>query len=354
MLTILIVDDEKIEQDYLYSCFRKYPKEYQVIGVANNGEQAVSIGLQKKPDVIIMDINLPMINGLEAAKMIRVHNPHQIIILNSGYAEFEFAQQAVQDQLDAFLVKPSPEDKVLSTIQCCYARKLSVIRPQKIETNAGLWEEFPFEELEELTNALLTKDFRRFKVFSERILQFLQMQISPLDDKRFYLINLLFQIESAIYRSSRSKDLITILDLQGTFRSITQVKQWEEVTQVFSEFFTKLGLLLSREDTPRDEISIVIDYLENNYAEDLRLENLATLVHLSPSYLSRLFKQRTGKTLSAFINEIRVDNATERLRNTELELQEIAMICGFSSMSSFYRVYKQICGITPTQMRKGQ
>jgi two-component system response regulator YesN len=352
MLTILIVDDERIEQDYLSSIFRKYPNEYRVIGFANNGEQAVSYGLQKKPDIIIMDINLPMINGLEAAKMIRIHNPSQIIILNSGYAEFEFAQQAVQDQLDAFLLKPAPEDKILSTIQCCFARKLSKAGP-KMETNAVLWEEFPFEELEELTNALLTKDYRRYKVFSEKILQFLQAQKTPISEKRFHLYNLLFQIESAIYRSSRSKDLITILDLQGTFRTISRAHRWQELTQVFGEFFNRLGLLLSMDDTQRDEISIVVEYIENNYAEDLRLASLASLVHLSPSYLSRLFKQRTGKSLSGYINEIRVENATERLRNTDMDLQDIAFACGFASMSSFYRVYKQICRITPTQMRKG-
>ena len=83
-----------------------------------------------------MDINLPMINGLEAAKMIRIHNPSQIIILNSGYAEFNL-QQTVQDQL-IFLLKPAPEDK---TCLPSSAAKVSKAGP-KMETNAVLWEEF--------------------------------------------------------------------------------------------------------------------------------------------------------------------------------------------------------------------
>ncbi|WML34414.1 response regulator [Clostridium sp. OS1-26] len=111
MLTVLIVDDERIERSFLRKILEKYNDQYLIVGEAGTGNEAVQIAEKNKPDIIIMDINMPFYNGLQAAKLIKEKSPNQIIILNSAYAEFEFAQQAVKYNLDAYLLKPAQEEE---------------------------------------------------------------------------------------------------------------------------------------------------------------------------------------------------------------------------------------------------
>lgn len=119
MHTVFIADDEAIERKYLHNIFQKRPKQYSVVGEASNGKEAVSLVYQVKPSIVIMDISMPLLNGLDAALLIKERYPDTIILLNTAYAEFEFARKAVEYRLDAYLLKPSSEDTIFQTIDSC-------------------------------------------------------------------------------------------------------------------------------------------------------------------------------------------------------------------------------------------
>lgn len=119
MYTILIADDEQIERKYLRNIFEKHPRKYQIVGEAADGKEVVRLAWKTKPDVIIMDISMPVLSGLEASLTIKEKLPDTIILLNTAYAEFEFARKAVEYRLDAYLLKPSSEELIFQTIDHC-------------------------------------------------------------------------------------------------------------------------------------------------------------------------------------------------------------------------------------------
>jgi len=86
--------------------------------------------------------------------------------------------------------------------------------------------------------------------------------------------------------------------------------------------------------------------------EDLSLEQLANLVHFSPSYLSRLFHAETGLTVRNYIYQKRIEHASYFLKHTGRTLSNIAGDCGFKNLSHFHRVYKEFTGSTPIQTRR--
>lgn len=122
MYTVLIADDEFIERKYLRKIFEKHSDSFRIVGEALNGKEAVDKSRHFAPDIIILDINMPSINGLEAAKIIKDFLPRSTIILNTAYAEFEFARLALEYRLDGYLLKPSKEDEILKCIQKCTNR----------------------------------------------------------------------------------------------------------------------------------------------------------------------------------------------------------------------------------------
>lgn len=123
MLKILIADDESIERRYLADLFGKHADQFQVVGEAKNGKEIVALAVQLKPDIIIMDINMPLLNGLDSARAIKRQFPDMLILLNTAYAEFEFARRAVDYDLDAYLLKPAEEMQILTTIQNCLRKR---------------------------------------------------------------------------------------------------------------------------------------------------------------------------------------------------------------------------------------
>ena len=161
MITVMIADDEVMERDYLKALFDQQKGKYRVVAQAENGKQAVEMATRYMPDVIIMDINMPMLGGIEAAKQIRRFVPRQIIILNSAYAEFEFARQAVAQHLDGYLLKPAGKSEVLTTIADCLLQREGPKRRDNAHTPASHLEELN-GILEQVKKALSSCDAQRF------------------------------------------------------------------------------------------------------------------------------------------------------------------------------------------------
>lgn len=108
-------------------------------------------------------------------------------------------------------------------------------------------------------------------------------------------------------------------------------------------------------NTPRDaesrRVLKVKEYINEHYAEELTLPQLASVVGMSPSSFSRFFKMRTGKTLSSYLSGIRLGNAARALVDTTATVSEICYSCGFNNLSNFNRVFKARRGMTPHEFR---
>ena len=95
----------------------------------------------------------------------------------------------------------------------------------------------------------------------------------------------------------------------------------------------------------------VQEYINAHYSEEIRLEDCAAMVGMSPSAFSRFFKQHTGRTLMDYIIDIRLGNAARLLVDTTMGISEISYACGFNNLSNFNRAFKSRRGYTPRDFR---
>lgn len=102
----------------------------------------------------------------------------------------------------------------------------------------------------------------------------------------------------------------------------------------------------------RIEIQKAVDYMMVNYAQDIRLETLSELCKLSPSYLSKVFKEETGLNYIDFLRKVRIEEAKKMLRETMLRTNEIALSVGISDYRYFSRIFKEDTGMTCKEYRK--
>lgn len=102
----------------------------------------------------------------------------------------------------------------------------------------------------------------------------------------------------------------------------------------------------------RDIIQRTIDYLKSNYQKGVSLEHLSEISFLSPNYLCRIFKEVTNKTVSEYIQSIRIGKACELLANTDLTVLNIAYEVGYRDIKYFGKIFKKNVGCTPSVYRK--
>ena len=101
-----------------------------------------------------------------------------------------------------------------------------------------------------------------------------------------------------------------------------------------------------------DPISLVAEYLKDHYtSEEVNLTYLSRLAGMSPTTLSRVFKQKKGITLSAYLIDLKLQNAARRLIDTDEKVANICKSCGFNNLSNFNRTFKARKGKTPKDYR---
>ena len=94
------------------------------------------------------------------------------------------------------------------------------------------------------------------------------------------------------------------------------------------------------------------DYIDAHFNEEIRIEVLADMVGMTPNALSRFFKQRTNRSISNYINEVRLGHATNMLADSTMSIAEISYRCGFNTISNFNRIFKNVKEITPKEFRE--
>lgn len=114
MFKVLIVDDESIIRDGLTTIVDWNQYGFTVAGTAVNGADALQKYEQIVPDLMIVDIRMPGMDGLELVKNVRRQDPWQHFLILSGYADFAYAKRAIEYQVDRYLLKPVEEDELSS------------------------------------------------------------------------------------------------------------------------------------------------------------------------------------------------------------------------------------------------
>lgn len=100
-----------------------------------------------------------------------------------------------------------------------------------------------------------------------------------------------------------------------------------------------------------EKLKIILSYIEKNYQRQITIEETAGLCFYSKSYFMRFFKEAVGITFVEYLNNYRLDIAAKKLKETEENILNIAIDCGFENLSYFNRRFKGRFGVTPGRYR---
>ena len=127
MIKLLIADDEKIIRETIASLIDWNSLGISLIGTAENGLEAYNMILDDYPDIVLTDIKMPGLSGLDLIQRIHEINPDTQFVILSGYGEFKFAQRAMQYGVKHYLLKPCNEEQIIESLRCAKEDYLETI-----------------------------------------------------------------------------------------------------------------------------------------------------------------------------------------------------------------------------------
>ncbi len=134
---------------------------------------------------------------------------------------------------------------------------------------------------------------------------------------------------------------------QELFSILYELSKFDDAYELASSTFAKVQV---SSDSRR--VLKVKDYINTHINDELRLDQLADIVGMTPTAFSRFFKQHTGKNLSEYIIDIRLGHAARCLVDTSDSVSEICWNCGFNTLSNFNRLFRKRKGCSPTEFRE--
>lgn len=146
--------------------------------------------------------------------------------------------------------------------------------------------------------------------------------------------------QNSLYLQYATPDVYNLVQPEALCRWLE-----DRVSSLFDYESTQTG---GKADKSIDKI---MAYIQAHFAEDISLNIVADAVYLHPAYISRLIKERTGKTFSALITDLRIEKAIALLENSHLHVYEIAEQSGFSNLKYFYKVFRELTGKSPSDYR---
>ncbi|WP_418040502.1 response regulator transcription factor [Paenibacillus xylanilyticus] len=346
---MLVVDDEALFRQGLIHLVRNNPLGWEVVGEAADGEEAIQAVHSCTPDLIITDINMPVMDGLDLAERIHESGRDIMIIILTGYREFEYAQRAIRYGAIEFLLKPFSLDeacKVLRKAHERYRRKQSDIRIREQYHQVDRTERWR----EELASMLLHQQFEEMNNWVEGLLEeAARMPLPQCKSEIHLLMKVLTDMLTQQLQPQESGGLDTFgPDPLLWIHTVPEVMAWARLK---SQEWMDMMMRLTREQQDH-VITRVIRYIEMNYAGSCTLQAAAVHAHVTPNYLSYLFKKETGQGFSQYVSKRRIEKAKLLLHSTRQSMADIAEQTGFDNSSYFTTVFKQATGLSPREYRK--
>lgn len=344
MLNLMIIDDEENIRLGIAEGIDWHSYDLNVCCTAKNGEEALSLAKIHLPEIILFDINMPLLDGLSFLKQAKLFLPQSKYIVLSGYSEFEYARTALKLEVFDYLLKPIAPNSLIETVLRA-KEQLLVHQPfQKfvLDFQKSLEEEFCQQLLSgnsfclkscsDLLDIYYTRHNFNFSFNQDsaiHLAQYLIFDISGLPENfRTHMNEVLSELSLAIPE-------LSFFNLKEIL--LTKVSQYL--------------MTYSAAPSPRNEVDHLKIFIEDNYSLDLNLKNLAEKVYMNPNYLSTLFKNQVGDTIGNYITKIRITHAKNLLSNSDLKINAIAQMTGYQNANYFSYAFKKQTGMTPNEYR---
>lgn len=410
LYTVVVADDEDEIREAVCTMIPWEKLGFCLVGNASNGLDALQLVEKYEPDLLLTDIRMPFISGIELARQVREVRPTTNIAFLSGYDDFEYAKQAIQYNIISYMLKPLTMEGLAQELQNIRQKidaqfemfrqaarqsgeqdqQAAVLMPMVLDDYAEQEEEARAEELARQCGLLrdrgdrpsytvmvstllkndgtnvtdpafvasvdtLTSKYLRGVSFfaSGKVISVLLG--NPLDFEEYLhiLADEIPQMADRVLgkrcRVGISRTVRSLTALHGAYREAMEALRQGDKSESGTQFISDLAPVKGGNLLCKR----ALDTLDQHYMNaDLSLVSLSGMLDVSPNHLSACIKKCTGETFINILIRKRMDAARDLLSTSNLKIQEISQRCGYTDQHYFSYCFKKYCGESPNAMRR--
>lgn len=411
MYKMLVVDDEYLARIGIKETIDWASHGITIVDTAVNGKDGLEKIERYQPDIIVSDIKMPVMDGTELVAALYERSYDGIIIMLSGYNDFEYAKATLEKGVFKYLLKPVDNDELVSVVLQAvdklnkqrkiekyisdFSTGIPVIKSRIVDSlfhgeydEADIREKMALYDLPIIewggvslyckadpsclgNDADRDESVRKALTYvKERILDILinRKVLYSQTDKRVAFVTDFCDVDAL------EKSLVSMLrDYEKQFKVLISIgisSKFEGLSGIAPAFGAAKFIATNRayainsvatvkngdaDKTYKRSITEALKYIAEHYSDnELKIKTVADYLYVSESYLMHLFKQELGKTFNTCLTEYRIMIAKRLLVEQKYKVYEIAEMVGYLDMKYFGQVFRKLENCTPGEYVRKQ
>lgn len=361
MFKVMIVDDIEFMRRELKR-LKVWGEQtgFTIYDEASNGQEALKKLELNHVDLIITDIRMPVVDGLELLKKVRDNNLAHCVVLLSEHCEFGYARQGIVLGAFDYIAKPINEDEFRALLhragKYIEGKKLEEEMIKQLEDKVAEKIEmfFPVLYIKQVLELLKNGDSGTLQKIEDMI-EATYVSLGRDIIKTSVIINK--AVDEIVFKISSSypwlNKFINIKLVQDTDLSkLNDLCQVKEISSDIIQRILKAIKLLLICGQDNELINRVCLYVLENIDSNLSLTSISENLYVNKTYLSETFKQRTGVSLVEYMTMAKLERAKKLIQDKGLKIYEISQKLGYDDNSYFSNIFKKYTGLTPTEFKQ--
>lgn len=359
LFKVVIIDDEPWTREVIRQLGKWDTLELEIVGEASDGEYGLELIRQMTPDIILTDVSMPHLNGINLIHTLRQEGNNALVIFVSGYDNYEFIHNAMKVGAIDYLLKPIKQEELNQQLKKCK----SILMVDKAEREEHLkgsfldvsWASKYYVLQDSLYDSLNSNNIEIMKEKLEDIFQLIQQNANEMLSKS-NMICIYYSLINTLQRYIMSRDYEVkevIKSSKATFvfsRESNIEEMFYFVFDLYCSVYIKMQELIRTRN--RIDINRIKQYAKENYAEGITLEETAETFYVSKEYLSKTFKATVGRGFSEYVTSLRMQRAKELIVDYKVPIKEAGELVGYMDQAHFYKTFKKFYGKTPGEMKE--
>ena len=358
MVAVITIDNQKKYREKLDSRSRSYQRYLLIDTIVNTfSESYVVQALRYEKGSIVVIMNM---DGFD-----QIHSPKEII------ATFKQIQKAAESIFKHTIsIGVSGVHIGCESIHDCVDEAIEVGNKKIFKGNnsISLWEKvslpknleqhyyYPYENVDRIMNYLSTNDLEGISQELDKIEQEILKRSDSLGYENIIMIFNQLAGSTIKFMMQHQVNMGKLLGMNGDiYSNLSSAETVRELKEALLKCYEKLiAYMLKKKETDTDKQCYsrrIIEYLNEHYTEDLLYEEVAQEIGISYSYLRRIVKEETGKSVNDYINKIRIEKMKDLLLTTDESISQVAEKVGYHNMQSVTRYFRKFEGITPKEYK---
>jgi two-component system response regulator YesN len=336
MYHVLIADDEPLMRKALEMMISKIDG-FKVTYSVGLGELAVEICKNNKVDIVFMDIMMPGESGIECSKKIYEHNPNITIFIVSSYNSFEFAIEALNSKVKAYISKPVSFSQVESLLNNYLIENTDINKQRKFCEN----------QYEKLLSIIKEKDFKKVYYDVPEIINevYLESKKDTGSLKEYFIKIGQELINSTLLLSKETTKVNELFPIdEFNMKNKKYFEFW--IFKIINYVFQQNGI------QKYEMLTKVFNYIENHIEEEIGLNEIISNCSVSQGYLSRIFKRQFNISVMEYLHMRKMYMAKSYFCFTDLKITDVAFKLGYNESSYFSKVFKKYESTTVYEYKK--